>query len=180
MSDKKFSAKTVAVTGILSAEALALSWLEGLLPAISFLPPGVKLGFSNIITMFCIGSVGLPYAIGIVLVKAGFVLLTRGATGGLMSLCGGMLSAIVTYILMKLRDKGFGLVGISVCSATAHNIGQYSAASLLAGANLFVAYLPVLLISGVAMGIVTGTVIKIVLPVLEKQYSAGRRDRNFK
>ena len=47
---KRVSA-TVALTGLLAALALALSFLEGLLPPLPFLTPGAKLGLSNIFTM---------------------------------------------------------------------------------------------------------------------------------
>jgi heptaprenyl diphosphate synthase len=39
--------KRVALLGILGAQALAVSFLEGLLPALPGLPPGAKPGFST-------------------------------------------------------------------------------------------------------------------------------------
>ena len=81
---KRVSA-TVALTGLLAALALALSFLEGLLPPLPFLPPGAKLGLSNIVTMYAAGTLGLPCAIFLALLKGGFALLTRGAVAGCMS-----------------------------------------------------------------------------------------------
>ena len=78
---KRVSA-TVALTGLLAALALALSFLEGLLPPLPFLPPGAKLGLSNIVTMYAAGTLGLPYAVFLALLKGGFALLTRGAVAG--------------------------------------------------------------------------------------------------
>ena len=40
----------VAFTALLAALALALSFLEGLLPPLPMMPPGAKLGLSNIAT----------------------------------------------------------------------------------------------------------------------------------
>ena len=42
----------IALFGVLSAVALTLSYLEGLIPTVAFMPPGAKMGFSNIATMF--------------------------------------------------------------------------------------------------------------------------------
>ncbi len=43
--------KRLALMGLLFALAMALSFLESLLPALPMLPPGIRLGLSNIITM---------------------------------------------------------------------------------------------------------------------------------
>ena len=45
-------ARRVAVTGLLAALALTLSLLEGMLPPVPVLPPGAKLGLSNLAVMF--------------------------------------------------------------------------------------------------------------------------------
>ena len=52
------SAKFVAFTGILAAVALVLSLLESLLPPIPGMPPGAKLGLSNIVSMYAVGNLG--------------------------------------------------------------------------------------------------------------------------
>ena len=78
--------RKIAVCGLLGALALALTLLEGMLPPIPGLPPGARPGLSNIVTMFAAGSLGLPYALAIALIKGVFAFLTRGVTAGLMSL----------------------------------------------------------------------------------------------
>ena len=55
-------ARKTALLGILCAQAIALSFLESLIPALPFLPPGAKPGFSNIVTMFAVLTLGLPQA----------------------------------------------------------------------------------------------------------------------
>ena len=59
----KSTSYRVAFTGLLAALALALAFLEGLLPPLPAMPPGAKLGLSNIVTMYAAGSQGLPSAI---------------------------------------------------------------------------------------------------------------------
>ena len=56
----KQKAGRVAFTGLLAALAIALSFLEGLLPPLPMMPPGAKLGLSNLATMYAAGSLGLP------------------------------------------------------------------------------------------------------------------------
>ena len=58
-------ARRVAVTGLLGALALTLSLLEGMLPPVPTLPPGAKLGLSNIAMLFAVQSLGLLPALGI-------------------------------------------------------------------------------------------------------------------
>ena len=159
----------MALTGVLGAQALALSWLEGLLPAFPFLPPGFKPGLSNIVIMFAVSQLSLPVALFLVLIKAGFALVTRGATAALTSLFGGLLSMGMMALLLRPRRKPFGLVGVGVCSALAHNLGQLLAAMLITGTGSLVSYAPALLVFGALTGTVTGCVFKAVAPLLEKQ-----------
>ena len=62
--------KKLTQTAILAALALALSLLERLLPLSLVLPlPGVKLGLSNLVTLFALYTLGLPYAAAILLLR---------------------------------------------------------------------------------------------------------------
>ena len=156
----------LTVTAMLAAAALAMSFFERLLTAGLPLPPGVKPGFSNIAVLFACAAVGLPCALFIVVIKAGFAFLTAGATAGFLSLCGGLLSVLTMFALLKLKRERLTYAGISVCSAVAHNIGQLGAASLLAGSALYLSWLPVLLVSGAVFGAVTGVILNVVMPAL--------------
>lgn len=166
---KKSIAYKTALTGILCAQALVLSWLESLLPSMPFMPPGAKPGFSNIVNMFTVGFVGMPQAMAVCAAKAGFAFVTRGFTAGLMSLCGGAASTLAMYALMHLRQKRFGLCGISVVCAMCHNAAQLCVAAVLSGTYGIFYYAPVLLAFSVVSGAVTGIILKAVIPALEKQ-----------
>ena len=158
----------LTVTAILAAAALALSFIEKMLLAAFPLPMGIKPGFSNIIVMFTCSSLGLPQALGIAAVKAGFAAILSGTTAGIISLSGGILSVTVMYISLKLSKNKLTYTGISVLSSVAHNIGQLTAASVIAGSSLFLGYAPILLISGVIFGIITGIVLNLTMPHLAK------------
>ncbi|MCD7774152.1 MAG: Gx transporter family protein [Clostridiales bacterium] len=168
---RKNIAIRTAVMGILGAVALALSFLESLIPDIAFLPPGAKLGLSNIAVMFAALTLSCVDGLFIVLLKSGFVFLTRGAASFFMSFSGGMLSYIVLVIAVMLSKKlktGFSYIGISVICAVFHNVGQVAAASIYTKTNLAAAYLPLLIIFGIFSGVITGIILRAVMPVLVK------------
>ncbi len=156
---------TIALTGILAAVALALSFLEGLLPPLPMTPPGFKLGLSNIASMYAAGSLGLPCALFLAAVKGGFAFLTRGLAAGLMSLSGGLFSAFCVWLLW--RKSHISLMLLGVCGALAHNAAQLCCAYALTSAAV-VFYVPFLLLFGILTGLLTGTVLKLTLPPLEK------------
>ena len=162
-------ARKTALLGILCAQAIALSFLENLIPSLPFLPPGAKPGFSNIVTMFTVLTLGLPQAMCITVFKALFALMTRGATAFFMSLAGGVLSTLAMWAATKIKSDPFGLLGASIIAAVCHNAGQLAAAAVLTGTGAVLGYAPALLIFSLITGAVTGTVLRIVMPALEKQ-----------
>lgn len=157
----------IALFGVLSAVALTLSYLEGLIPTVAFMPPGAKMGFSNIATMFAASSMGIVSALAITFIKALFAGITRGVTAFFMSLCGGILSTVTMYLLFKLSKKT-GYMAIGIICALVHNFGQLIVAIITAGNLSALGYAPVLLISGTVTGAVTGTVLRAVMPALER------------
>ncbi len=168
-TDKKNTARRVALAGILGAQALALAWLESLLPAFPFLPPGAKPGISNIVTMFAVSALNITDALFIVVIKALFAGVTRGMTAFLMSLCGGLMSLAAMVLIFRVFKKNrLGLIGTGVCCALAHNLGQLVAAAVITDTVTIAGYAPALLIFGVCTGIVTGFVFKAVSPLLIK------------
>lgn len=155
----------IALLGMLAATAMVLSYLESLLPT-AFLPPGAKPGFSNLANMFAAVSLGLPSALLIAVLKAGFAGLMRGGTSFFMSLCGGVLSSLVMWLLFK-KTKRLSAVGIGVLSAVFHNVGQLTVAAVLVGNRSVLGYAPLLLLCGIVAGTLTGLVFRAVLPALQ-------------
>jgi len=158
--------RRVALTGILFALALALSFLEGMVP-IPVPVPGVKLGLSNIVVMYCVYAMGAGQAYLLGVLKALFVLMTRGMSGALLSLSGGLLSITVMVVLRRFVFRQDHYTAISIGGAVAHNIGQLICAALLLGESvLFWYYLPVLAAVGVLVGALTAVLLRNLLPVL--------------
>lgn len=166
---KKNQVFHIALSGVLCAQAVALSFLESLLPAIPFMPPGAKPGFSNIITMFAADCLSAADVFTITLVKSAFVFVTRGATAAAMSLSGGLLSSAAMILLLHHCKKYFGIIGISVISALCHNAGQLLTSVFITGSEKTLYYAPFLAVFGLVTGIVTGIIFKAVMPALEKQ-----------
>lgn len=155
--------------GLLAAVAVALSFLESLIPPVPGLPPGVRLGLSNIAVMFGLEALGKKQALGLAVCKSGFALLTRGATAGFLSLAGGFCSLAVMSLLTLQGGDVSGRKMVSVCGGVSHNLGQLLAAYWLLNGNFYlIYYLPVLVISGVVMGWVNAVLLKTVLPPLKK------------
>ena len=83
-------AREIALMGLLFAMAMALSVAESLLPVLPMLPPGFKLGLSNIVTMYALFMLGVRKGLTIAVLKSCFVLLTRAPVAAFLSLCGGI------------------------------------------------------------------------------------------
>lgn len=156
-----------ALLGVLTALALVLSALEQMLPALPVLPPGAKLGLSNLATMYAAGAVGLGPALAIAVGKALFAGLTRGVTAMLMSCAGGTASTFVMWLLLKRKRKPFGLAGLGVAGALTHNAAQLAVAAAMTTPAV-VYYIPWLIVFGILTGILTGLVLKAVLPLLNR------------
>ncbi len=161
--------RKVAFYGILGALSLTLGFFESvILPEIPFLPPGAKLGLSNLVTMYAAAVGGLSGSLYITALKALFALVTRGATAGLMSFCGGLLSSITVCLLIKKEGKVFSFFGIGVASAVMHNLGQLIAACIITGTPELLNYGKYLMIFSLITGSVTGTVLLLLMPRLRQ------------
>lgn len=158
--------RRVALTGVLFALAMGLSFLENAIAPLLGLPPGVKPGLANVVVMVSLFLLTRREAVFLVVLKAGFNLLYRGVTAGIISLVGGLVSVIIMILLLLPKRQPSVLI-VSVAGALGHNLGQFLAVRLLLG-PAFIYYLPVLLISGVVMGSITAALLRVLLPALQK------------
>lgn len=153
--------KRLALSAILAAMAMMLSYIEALIP----LPvpvPGIKLGLANLVIIIAIYKLGFRYAFVINCVRiftAG--LLFTGLFGVIYSLAGGILSILIMYILY--RTDLFGTVGISMAGGVFHNLGQLITACLIMSNIRLMSYFPVLLFAGMISGILIGIVSYLVI-----------------
>ena len=157
--------KKIAQGGLLVAIALVLSLVEKMFPLQAVVPiPGIKLGLANVVTLFALTLLGTQAALTILLCRVTLASVFMGSiTGFLFSLFGGLLALLVMRLLLLREDRWFSLVGVSIGGAAAHNIGQIGAAILTLGTLNVAAYLPLLLVSSIPMGWVTGLTASAVL-----------------
>ncbi|WP_246213146.1 Gx transporter family protein [Aminipila butyrica] len=168
MIQKKNKTQMMVLTSMIFATAIVLAIVENMLPALPIPVPGVKFGLSNIAVMYAVFFLGRKEAYTVALLKAGFVFITRGAVAAALSLTGGVLSITVMIVLLFVfKDKITYLV-LSIFGAVFHNIGQFIVITVIyTGMNLW-AYFPVLLISGLAAGIVTSTLLRFIMPAFNR------------
>lgn len=176
----RIDAYYIAFMGLLFALSIVLAFIENLIPTSAILPPGVKLGLSNIVTMYCLFFLGKKNAFAIAILKSVFVFLTRGFLASVMSLCGGLFSIAVILILYCIKKLCLSYLILSIAGSISHNIAQMAVITLIFKNAFTIWYLPVLLISGVVMGTVTGIVLKAVLPALEKLKINLNKNKTYK
>lgn len=175
---KKSKTYSLALMGLLFALAMVFSFIEGLIPTVAMLPPGVKLGLSNIVTMYALFFLGVREGYTIAVLKSLFVLMVRGPVGASLSLAGGLVSITVMALLCfvpSLRDSKNIL---SIAGAVFHNIGQLVMSVFIIGNAWAFGYLPVMVVSGVGMGLVTGLILRVISPYLTR-LNIGLNKKSF-
>ena len=161
-ADRSYALRTkkLALSAILAALAMILSYVEAMVP----MPvpiPGIKLGLANLVILLAIYRLGFKYALAINCIRI-FVtgLLFTGAFGILYLLAGGLLSLLVMYLLY--RTEIFSMVGVSMAGGVAHNLGQLLTACLIMSNIRLMSYFAVLLFAGIGSGILMGIVAWLV------------------
>ncbi len=165
---KNSKATKIAYMGLLFALSITLSFIESIIPFTGIFPPGVKLGLSNVVTMYMLFFVGAGQAFTLVVLKSFFVFLIRGFVSSVMSFSGGILSVVVMLIVLAVFKKREAYLLLSICGAVSHNIGQLFASVLVLANTKVLWYFPPLFVSGILMGVLTSLVLKAVLPAIKK------------
>ncbi len=154
--------------GLIFALAIVLTIAENALPPLPLPVPGVKFGLSNIAVMYAMIFLNKGQAYSIAVLKALFVFMTRGLIAGILSLSGGILSLTVMLLLLIISRERISYMLLSIFGAIAHNLGQFTAITVIYAGMYMWAYLPVLLVSGVLAGIITATLLRFIIPALKR------------
>lgn len=162
----KLSTKQLTLCAVLTAMALALSYLENFFPLSLAIPiPGIKLGLANIVTLFALYALGAGQALLILVARCLLGAVFAGNVNALIfSLLGGVTAMLVMIGLSRL--KRLSVYGVSVGGAAAHNCGQVAAAVLTLGNTAPLYYLPVLLTVSLFTGALTGLVTACLIRAL--------------
>jgi heptaprenyl diphosphate synthase len=160
----KSNTKKLTTLAITVSLALILSFIESRIPAFVAIP-GIKVGLANIAVIFTLYKLGAKEAVGVSIIRVLLVSMLFGSPVSMLySIAGAVLSLTVMIILKKLTP--LNEITVSVCGGVMHNIGQICMASIMLSTNVVIYYLPFLLLSGiiagVAVGVVSGLLIKKV------------------
>ena len=140
---------------LLTAIALTIFMLEAQIPALVPIP-GVKLGLSNIITVFAVFTMGSKEG---ALILAARIFLGAVFAGNFSTIfysaAGGACAILVTIGLKRILTKNQLWVA-GALGAVAHAVGQMAVAIALTGTPGLIVYLPVLIITSIITGIFTG------------------------
>lgn len=147
--------KKIAVLGLLTAIALTIFMIEVQIPPIVPVP-GVKLGLSNIVTVFTVFTLGPGAGAAVLLCRVFLGAVFAGNFSTILySASGGALAILVTIGLRKiLKDNQLWAAGC--LGAIAHSVGQMIAAIAITRTAGLLIYLPVLVVISIFTGLFTG------------------------
>ena len=147
----------LVLLGLLTAIALTIFMVEAQIPALVPVP-GIKLGLSNIVTVFAVFALG-PWEGAGVFLGAVFA----GNLGTIFySGAGGLCAILVTVLLRKILTRRQLWVA-GAFGAVAHSVGQMAAAIVISGTPALAVYLPVMIVCSIVTGLFTGLCAQLVL-----------------
>ncbi len=164
----------LAVSGLLLALALALSYIESLIPFF-FGIPGMKLGLPNLAVVLLLylddpgrlRKAGLFDGVAAALtVNALRIVLSGFFFGSLFGILFSLSGAAVSFVSMLLarRTGLLSVVGVSILGGVLHNIGQLLVARFIVQTSGILYYAPALILSGALTGFMIGVVAGALLP----------------
>ena len=154
--------KKLTVMAMLCAIALTIFMVEAQIPPLVPMP-GVKMGLSNIVTVFAVFALGPGEAAAILFVRIFLGAVFAGNFSTIFySGAGGVCAILVTIGLRKiLNQKQLWIAGC--IGAIAHSIGQMAMAMLLTGTPSLVVYLPFMIVCSIISGTFTGLCAQVLV-----------------
>ena len=154
--------RKLTLMAMLSAVALILFTVEAQIPAPVPIA-GVKLGLSNIITVFAVFALGAWEGVAVLTVRIVLGAIFSGNFSTIFySAAGGALAILVTILLRKaLNNKQIWVAGCF--GAIAHSIGQMAMAIVISGTPGLAIYLPVMICISIVTGFFTGLCAQFLL-----------------
>ena len=170
-----FSARRVATLAVLTAMGLIMFMIESLFPPL-FLP-GAKMGLSNIFSLLTLFVLGPTEAIILVVIRTTLGSIFTGNISTLMySLTAGLVSVVVSVILVEFIYPKVSIVAISVVAAVMHNLTQNIVFCLVSNTPEMFSYMPWLALLGVVAGIIVGFAVWFILRAVPTRVFVGVAD----
>lgn len=147
--------KDLTRMALLTAIALTIFMIEAQIPAVVPLP-GVKLGLSNIITVYAVFALGPGKAAAILFCRIFLGAVFAGNFSSILySGAGGLCAILMTIGLRKILKKNQLWVAGSL-GAVAHSVGQVAMAVAITATPSIAIYLPALAAISIVTGLFTG------------------------
>lgn len=159
--------KRIAFLGVMAAFALALSYLELLLPPISAAVPGIKMGLANIAVIFVLYKFGARDAAAVSAIRLIAVALLFGSVMSFLYSFSGALLSFLVMLLLKQTGR-FSEIGVSALGGIAHNAAQILVAAFMFDTPQVWYYMPILALTGTVSGILVGVAGAFSVKRLEK------------
>ncbi len=135
--------------------------------------PFMKLGLSNVVILILLFTKNIRPALIVAITKiflGGLLAGTLFSPTTLLSSVGTVFSLLAMIFLMKLPIN-FSILGVSIGGAIGHNFGQIIVVRIVLIKENPIFYLtPLLIIMGIATGIITGYLAKIFIDKLKERY----------
>ncbi len=155
-------AKKIALLGLLTAIALTIFMVEAQIPAL--IPvPGVKLGLSNIVTVFTVFFLGSREGAAVLAVRIILGSVFAGNFSTIIYSAAGGTLAILTTIGLKRLLKENQLWVAGCFGAIAHSIGQMIAAVFVSCTAELLVYLPIMVACSIVTGCFTGLCAQVLV-----------------
>ena len=162
--------RRVAADAVFLVLALALSYIEVVIPFGAILPlPGFKLGLANILVMILVWRVSAADGAVVSFLRVVIMGLLFGTPISMFFSAGGALLSFLTQLLLKrFSGNAISFIGVSVLSASAHNVGQLICAGAVFDFRVVITYLPLVLVASVIFGTISGILVNRLYPCLER------------
>lgn len=158
----KLTAKRIATLSILTALGLIMFMIESLFPPLFI--PGAKMGLGNIFTLLTLIILSPVDAIILVILRTVLGSFFVGSMSTLIySLSAGIVSVLISIVLVKFTFPRVSIIAISVCGAVAHNLTQNIVFCLISQTPKMFAYMPYLALLGVVAGVIVGFAVYLIV-----------------
>lgn len=157
MNKNLYRTRKITLLAVSVASAMILSYVEMLLPSLSHIAPGIKMGLPNIIIISVLYLYGVKEGAAVSLIR---VLLTSLLfTSPLTGAYGAAGAALSIAVMALLKKAGiFSMIFVSIAGAISHNIAQIALCVAITATPAIVSYLPLLMIGGTVSGLAIGIV----------------------
>ena len=172
---KYFTARRVATLAVLTAMGLIMFMIESLFPPL-FLP-GAKMGLSNIFSLLTLFVLGPTEAFILVVVRTTLGSIFTGNISTLIySLSAGVVSVVISAVLVTFGYPRVSIVAISVVAAVMHNLTQNLVFCLISNTPQMFGYMPYLALLGVLAGVIVGFAVWGILRAVPTRVFVGLAD----